>query len=60
MSGKPLLSCSTHGTNEAGRDGVGSTSPALEHSEPEKEVRHMSLAGSYIEFMAAIKRQAVA
>lgn len=33
--------------NEAGRDDVGASAPALEHSEPVQEVRHMSRCGHY-------------
>ena len=47
MMSKVLESRPKTGINEAGRNGAGNTIPALEHSEPSQEVRHMSHYGHY-------------
>lgn len=47
MPPKVLEQCLKTGINEAGRNGAGNTIPALEHSEPDMEVRHMSHYGHY-------------
>ena len=59
LNEKPLRSCFVRGRKEAGRDGATNASPALEHSEPDKEVRHMSRCREYSDSTRSRKRQEV-